>query len=122
MNSKPEIRLGVNVDHVATLRQARGTSYPDPVEAALLEEWSMSWPELGQRSERSGADAASKAWRFVGEMREIAAALEAHGLPGGFGAAPAELYERLTALKDRDTSLDEALALLGVDDNSRAAE
>lgn len=30
------IRLGVNVDHVATLRQARGTTYPDPVEAALL--------------------------------------------------------------------------------------
>ena len=30
--------LGVNVDHVATLRQARGTSYPDPVEAALLAE------------------------------------------------------------------------------------
>jgi len=30
------IRLGVNVDHAATLRQARGTSYPDPVEAALL--------------------------------------------------------------------------------------
>lgn len=30
------IRLGVNVDHVATLRQARGTHYPDPVEAALV--------------------------------------------------------------------------------------
>lgn len=30
------IRLGVNVDHVATIRQARGTAYPDPVEAALL--------------------------------------------------------------------------------------
>ena len=29
------IRLGVNIDHVATLRQARGTKYPDPVEAAL---------------------------------------------------------------------------------------
>ncbi len=28
------ILLGVNVDHVATLRQARGTTYPDPVEAA----------------------------------------------------------------------------------------
>lgn len=28
--------LGVNVDHVATLRQARGTVYPDPVEAARL--------------------------------------------------------------------------------------
>ena len=36
-------RLGVNVDHVATLRQARGVSYPDPVEAALV-------------AERAGAD------------------------------------------------------------------
>ncbi len=30
--------LGINVDHVATLRQARGTDYPDPVKAALLAE------------------------------------------------------------------------------------
>ena len=35
--------LGVNIDHVATLRQARLTSYPDPIEAALL-------------AERAGAD------------------------------------------------------------------
>jgi pyridoxine 5-phosphate synthase len=32
------IRLGVNVDHVATLRQARRAEHPDPVEAALLAE------------------------------------------------------------------------------------
>jgi pyridoxine 5-phosphate synthase len=32
------IKLGVNIDHVATLRQARRTRYPDPVEAALLAE------------------------------------------------------------------------------------
>lgn len=32
------VRLGVNVDHVATLRQARGARYPDPVAAALLAE------------------------------------------------------------------------------------
>ena len=37
------IALGVNVDHVATLRQARGTAYPDPVAAALV-------------AERAGAD------------------------------------------------------------------
>src|SRR5690349_15871178 len=30
------IRLHVNIDHVATLRQARGTSYPDPVYAAQI--------------------------------------------------------------------------------------
>lgn len=34
------IRLGVNIDHVATLRQARGTRYPEPVYAALLAEQS----------------------------------------------------------------------------------
>lgn len=32
----PPIRLGVNIDHVATLRNARGSAYPDPVRAALL--------------------------------------------------------------------------------------
>lgn len=32
------IQLGVNIDHVATLRQARGTRYPDPVYAALMAE------------------------------------------------------------------------------------
>src|SRR5690606_38092668 len=38
------IELGVNIDHVATLRQQRFTSYPDPVEAAV-------------RAEEAGADA-----------------------------------------------------------------
>ncbi len=32
------IELGVNIDHVATLRQARGTAYPDPIQAALIAE------------------------------------------------------------------------------------
>lgn len=34
----PPLRLGVNIDHVATLRNARGSAYPDPVRAALLAE------------------------------------------------------------------------------------
>lgn len=38
-----EILLGVNIDHIATLRNARGTSYPDPVHAAEI-------------AERAGAD------------------------------------------------------------------
>ena len=43
MTKNIPISLGVNVDHVATVRQARGTRYPDPVSAALL-------------AERAGAD------------------------------------------------------------------
>ena len=33
-----QILLGVNIDHVATLRQARGTRYPEPLQAALVAE------------------------------------------------------------------------------------
>jgi pyridoxine 5-phosphate synthase len=40
------ITLGVNIDHVATLRQARGTRFPDPVYAA----------QIAEHSEHSGAD------------------------------------------------------------------
>ncbi len=43
MNEPKPIFLGVNIDHVATLRQARGTPYPRPAEAAYI-------------AERSGAD------------------------------------------------------------------
>jgi len=32
------LKLGVNIDHVATLRQARGTTYPSPIDAALIAE------------------------------------------------------------------------------------
>lgn len=33
-----ELLLGVNIDHIATLRNARGTAYPDPVQAAFVAE------------------------------------------------------------------------------------
>lgn len=35
MNHDREILLGVNIDHIATLRQARGTRYPEPIQAAI---------------------------------------------------------------------------------------
>lgn len=38
MKNIDEVLLGVNIDHVATLRQVRGTRYPDPVQAAILAE------------------------------------------------------------------------------------
>ncbi len=38
MDEKRYLRLGVNVDHVATVRNARGIAHPDPVRAALLAE------------------------------------------------------------------------------------
>ncbi len=38
MNTHPKLELGINIDHVATLRNARGTVYPDPLKAAHLAE------------------------------------------------------------------------------------
>ncbi len=38
MSDSPPLRLGVNIDHVATIRNARGGDHPDPVKAALLAE------------------------------------------------------------------------------------
>ena len=38
MKKDKNILLGVNVDHIATLREARGVNYPDPVQIALIAE------------------------------------------------------------------------------------
>ncbi len=38
MTAKDGLRLGVNIDHVATVREARGSAYPDPVRAAKIAE------------------------------------------------------------------------------------
>ena len=38
MTMSKALELGINIDHVATLRNARGTAYPDPLKAARLAE------------------------------------------------------------------------------------
>jgi hypothetical protein len=42
----------------------------------------------------AAAAAAAKGWRWVAEMEEIAASMEAAGLPAGFHAAAADIYDR----------------------------
>ena len=69
------------------------------VSEAIRAEWGRSQPALLQRLEAAGAPAA-KAWRWSGEMREIAGTLAQAGLPPSFHDAAAEVYERLAPLKD----------------------
>ena len=57
-------------------------------------------PDLAEQSERAALGNAPKAWRFAGELDEIAATFAADGLPDGFGRAAAEIYERLAGFKD----------------------
>ena len=64
----------------------------------LLKEFNISQKYALQRSERLGF-VAPKAWRFEGEMEEIAAAFSSANLPSGFHDSSAKIYRRLKHLK-----------------------
>lgn len=97
----------------ALLLAIRALASAEGVEDALLREWATSMPDLPGRSERSAATNAAKAWRFSGEMDEIADSLAVHDLPDGFGRGAAEVYARLERFKDLDDiSLAEVIAAL----------
>jgi 3-hydroxyisobutyrate dehydrogenase-like beta-hydroxyacid dehydrogenase len=87
----------------ALLMGVRALAASEGVDDALLAEWHRSQPELPKKSEAAARDNARKAWRFVGEMDEIAATFEAAGLPGGFHQACGEIYRRLADFKDATT-------------------
>ncbi|MDX3906456.1 MAG: DUF1932 domain-containing protein [Pigmentiphaga sp.] len=94
----------------ALLAGIRALARHEQIEGALLAEWQRSTPQTAARSEEV-AQKAEKAWRWVGEMEEIAATFQAAGLPGGFHLAAADLYRRLDVYKDaaQPPSVDQAL-------------
>jgi len=89
----------------ALLLAIRTFAAAEGVDRALLQEWSISQPDLQRRSQQAAAVATPKAWRYVGEMKEIAATFEAAGLPAGFHNAAAELWARLAPFKDQTDPL-----------------
>ncbi len=84
----------------AMLLAIRALAAAEGVDEALLGEWATSLPHLIAQSDVAAASTAPKGWRFAGEMLEIAASFAAHGLPGGFGHAAADIYDRLAEFKD----------------------
>jgi 3-hydroxyisobutyrate dehydrogenase-like beta-hydroxyacid dehydrogenase len=91
---------GWNKGSQALLLAVRALAMHEGVDEALLGEWARSMPDLPKRSENAVAANVRKAWRFVGEMEEIAATFDAVGLPEGFHEAAAEVYRRLSGWKD----------------------
>ena len=82
----------------ALLTAILGMVEKEGVREELAQQWGDSFTE--QTVRRVCANTA-KAWRFVGEMHEIAATFREAGLPGGFHDAAAEVFERLAAFKDQ---------------------
>jgi 3-hydroxyisobutyrate dehydrogenase-like beta-hydroxyacid dehydrogenase len=74
------------------------------VKAELENQWERNWPDFPEQTTRRIKIGASRAWRFAGEMDEISATFQAAGLPGGFHAAAADLYRRISLFKN-DTSV-----------------
>lgn len=85
----------------ALLLAIRTFAAHEGIDQALLEEWSISQPELERRCQRAAAVAVPKMWRYVGEMEEIAETFRTAGLPGGFHLAAAEICQRLAPFKDQ---------------------
>jgi 3-hydroxyisobutyrate dehydrogenase-like beta-hydroxyacid dehydrogenase len=84
----------------ALLMAIRALAITEGVDEALRQEWERSQPGLAARSEKAVSGSVPKAWRFVGEMAEIATTFDGAGLPGGFHGAAGEIYRRLAGYKD----------------------
>ncbi len=88
-----------NKGAIALAAAVQALAVQSGVGEALAEEWRGTQPDALKRLEQLRG-AARKAWRWTGEMEEIAATLAEAGLPGGFHLAAGELYQRLASFKD----------------------
>lgn len=87
----------------------------------LVDEWALSLPELSDRLRQISDRVGPKAWRFVGEMEEIARAYADANMPDGFHMSAAEIYSRLAPLSDESPGTDTNRVLrliLGGDEDS----
>jgi 3-hydroxyisobutyrate dehydrogenase-like beta-hydroxyacid dehydrogenase len=70
------------------------------VRDALYDQWRSDGPGRVEDREKSVTAVTSKAWRWVDEMEEIARTFEGAGQPGGFHHASADIFRRLSSLKE----------------------
>jgi len=66
----------------------------------LYQQWDMGDSGFSEQVNRRTTRVTSKAWRFEGEMDEIASTFQGAGLPNGFHEAAAEIYRRMADFKD----------------------
>ena len=97
----------------ALILAIRALAASQGAEDALLSEWDISQPGLAARSDAAAKGTSRKAWRFEGEMREIAATFADAGLPSGFHGAASDIYGRMRELKTvKDADIECVIATL----------
>ena len=73
------------------------------VREALTTQWSRNGSDFADQTEQRVQRVTAKAWRFEGEMHEIAATFAQVDLPDGFHFAAAEIYRRMAQFKNAPT-------------------
>jgi 3-hydroxyisobutyrate dehydrogenase-like beta-hydroxyacid dehydrogenase len=93
---------------ILALSEAQG------VREELMDQWERDWPGFSTQTESRARRVTAKAWRFAGEMDEIAATFESADLHGGFHRAAGEIYRRLAHFKgaEEQPELDAVLTAL----------
>lgn len=88
------------------------------VRPALEGQWSREGSDLAEGAAQRVRRVTRKAWRFAGEMDEIADTLGEAGAPEGFHRAAGDVYRRMTDFKDRPElpPLEDVLAALLIED------
>jgi 3-hydroxyisobutyrate dehydrogenase-like beta-hydroxyacid dehydrogenase len=88
----------------------------------LEQQWSRGESGFPEEAAHRARRVTAKAWRFAGEMEEVASTFTEASLPGGFHEAAADIYQRLAVFKGHATTpeLSEVLdTLLGDSENKR---
>jgi 3-hydroxyisobutyrate dehydrogenase-like beta-hydroxyacid dehydrogenase len=88
---------------IALLSAVLATAEQLGVREALCRQWARKDPDFPAQVSLRVRDATAKAWRFAGEMEEIASTFHDAGMPGDFHAAAACIYRRLARFKDFQT-------------------
>jgi 3-hydroxyisobutyrate dehydrogenase-like beta-hydroxyacid dehydrogenase len=98
----------------ALLCAALGAAEGLGVRAELEQQWRRDQAGFAEQMTQRARRVTRKAWRFAGEMDEIAATFLQAGLPDGFHRAAGDIYRRMADFKERDEipSLSEVLAAL----------
>jgi len=80
----------------------------------LYQQWELDDSDFVNQANGRATRVTAKAWRFEGEMYEIASTFREAGLPDGFHEAAAKIYHRLAGFKDSDQTpaLDEVITAL----------
>jgi 3-hydroxyisobutyrate dehydrogenase-like beta-hydroxyacid dehydrogenase len=105
----------------ALLLAMRALARAEGVDEALMQEWARSQTGLQGDIEAAASRVSAKAWRWIGEMEEIADSLAGAGLPDGTHRAAARIYAAMAGFKDAKDPPDfEAVmaAILGTEDTA----